>query len=288
MSRYLLLILLAFINACHDSTDTSDTNIEVASSILIDWVDAGDSWHLVMINPDQVPLTVQFSLNPDQDIDIEALTEWPVTVAAGESVPAYAMAREGIDFSALDLKPWTRQLRGSLSIDHTAIYALPCDCETECRVSQGAGDRSTHKGWDIHAVDFDLPTGTPVLSISDGTVIRTRGSSDSTCAENTPECNQLVNFIEVLNPDGGIVEYLHLAKNGVLVSPGDAVRRGQKIGYSGDTGYSSGPHLHLAILMVDPDLKQTTAPIRFETTMGTMIPATGDLVSSPACEPGRP
>jgi murein DD-endopeptidase MepM/ murein hydrolase activator NlpD len=78
-------------------------------------------------------------------------------------------------------------------------------------------------------VDFAVPTGTDIIAVADGKIENANwGKSYGT---------QLVQKVE-----GGWVIYAHLSK--ALVKPGDAVVKGQHIGESGNTGNSSGPHLH--------------------------------------------
>jgi len=78
-------------------------------------------------------------------------------------------------------------------------------------------------------VDFAVPTGTDIIAVADGKIENANwGKSYGV---------QLVQKVE-----GGWVIYAHLSK--ALVKPGDAVVNGQHIGESGNTGNSSGPHLH--------------------------------------------
>ena len=78
-------------------------------------------------------------------------------------------------------------------------------------------------------VDFAVPTGTNVLAVADGKIEAANwGAAYGT---------QLVQKVE-----GGWVIYAHLSK--ALVKAGDKVTKGQHIGESGNTGNSSGPHLH--------------------------------------------
>jgi murein DD-endopeptidase MepM/ murein hydrolase activator NlpD len=78
-------------------------------------------------------------------------------------------------------------------------------------------------------VDFAVPKGTDVLAVADGKIEAANwGKSYGT---------QLVQKVE-----GGWVIYAHLSK--ALVKPGDVVKKNQHIAESGNTGNSSGPHLH--------------------------------------------
>jgi murein DD-endopeptidase MepM/ murein hydrolase activator NlpD len=80
-----------------------------------------------------------------------------------------------------------------------------------------------------YGTDFGVPVGTPVVSPQDGTV--TRSSSD----------NMNGTYVEIQSGDT-IHLLLHLSKSNV--SAGDKVKQGQVVGLSGNTGHSTGPHLH--------------------------------------------
>jgi murein DD-endopeptidase MepM/ murein hydrolase activator NlpD len=78
-------------------------------------------------------------------------------------------------------------------------------------------------------VDFAVPQGTEVIAVADGKIENANwGKSYGTQA--------------VQKVAGGWVIYAHLSK--LDVKAGDVVKAGQKIGSSGNTGNSSGPHLH--------------------------------------------
>lgn len=92
------------------------------------------------------------------------------------------------------------------------------------------GASTFHKG-----IDWATPVGTSVVASSGGTVIRAGwGSGYGYCV-----------YIE--HPDGKVTRYGHLSK--ILVKNGQSVNQGEKIALSGNTGISSGPHLHFEILV---------------------------------------
>ncbi|WDH95151.1 peptidoglycan DD-metalloendopeptidase family protein (plasmid) [Paenibacillus urinalis] len=98
------------------------------------------------------------------------------------------------------------------------------------------GTKAFHKG-----IDFGIPVGTPIISSFDGVV--TTVSYPST---NSTESNSNAGiYVSVKSSDpelSSTTRYLHLSE--AFVEPGQLVRRGEIIGLSGNTGKSTGPHLH--------------------------------------------
>ena len=96
------------------------------------------------------------------------------------------------------------------------------------RVHPVTGRVGPHNG-----TDFATPTGTKVLSTGDGVIIR---------VGNHPYAGR---YVDIQHGGEYKTRYLHLHR--VLVSRGDAVKKGQIIALSGNTGRSTGPHLHFEI-----------------------------------------
>jgi murein DD-endopeptidase MepM/ murein hydrolase activator NlpD len=101
-------------------------------------------------------------------------------------------------------------------------------------------------------VDYAAPTGTPVVSISDGTVIA-KGYQPAGGG----------NFLKIKHNSVYTTSYMHLSKFGEGIATGVRVHQGQLIGYVGATGLASGPHLDFRVFLngdpVDP-LKVKSPP----------------------------
>lgn len=130
-----------------------------------------------------------------------------------------------------------------LAYDTNYVYELPFAAGTSYRVAQGYNGRFSHAG--EAALDFSLPEGTPVHVARSGTVVRVVDKYHQHCDE--PRCADFNNTIEILHDDGTYADYVHLRQRGTTVTVGQQVATGNLIGYSGDTGYASGPHLHFGV-----------------------------------------
>ena len=105
-------------------------------------------------------------------------------------------------------------------------------------ISSGFGKRNSPggKGSTYHqGVDFAIPSGSTVVASSGGTVSQAGWSGGYGY------------MVLITHPDGSKTRYAHLSK--VLVSAGQSVSQGQKIALSGNTGISTGPHLHFEIIL---------------------------------------
>ncbi len=98
----------------------------------------------------------------------------------------------------------------------------------------GAYNGNGHNG-----LDFRASNGTPILSVQSGTVVGV-GDTDTVCAGAS-----YGRWVMIRHNNGLTSLYAHLSL--IKVSEGQSVSRGQTIGYSGSTGYATGPHLHFTL-----------------------------------------
>jgi len=110
------------------------------------------------------------------------------------------------------------------------------------RLSQGAnGDYSHYGPKNKYAMDIAMPVGTPIIAARAGVVVKIENS------QNGRGTDPSGNFVRVLHDDGTMGVYLHLKQGSVSVREGQRVAVGSPLGLSGNTGNSSGPHLHFVV-----------------------------------------
>src|SRR5262245_60619036 len=133
------------------------------------------------------------------------------------------------------------------------VYALPYPHGLTFSVLQGFHGAFSHRGSNEFAVDFNCPVATPVVAARPGRVVAINASAQG--SGTSPEFldDRRANFVLVLHDDGTLGEYMHLAPSGVRVKPGQRVERRQPLGLSGNTGFSSTPHLHFQVMTASDD-----------------------------------
>ncbi|MBP9749636.1 MAG: peptidoglycan DD-metalloendopeptidase family protein [Candidatus Pacebacteria bacterium] len=122
----------------------------------------------------------------------------------------------------------------------------------------GAYNGNGHNG-----IDFGIPQGTKILAALGGKVVET-GNTDA-----VPGCMSYGKWILLQHANGLSTLYAHLSA--VSVTTGEQVTKGQLIGYSGNTGYSTGPHLHFTLFA----------------SAGVNVVRLGDVKAITSCGPAR-
>lgn len=157
---------------------------------------------------------------------------------------------------------------GSLNAVHQSdyLYRPPHGVEQAPVVVQGFNGGYSHRGLAKYSVDFAMPVGSKVYAARGGTVVdiewrNNRGGASRRLAP-------YANFIVIEHSDLTTGEYYHLKQHGVFVKPGDIVERGQLIGLSGNTGFTSLPHLHFAVYKALADGETQSLPFKFITSDG--------------------
>jgi murein DD-endopeptidase MepM/ murein hydrolase activator NlpD len=154
-------------------------------------------------------------------------------------------------------------------------YAVPFAPGEAFHVGQAFGGEFSHsEPASRYAVDISMPIGTPIHAAREGVVMDMarwfHGSGD-----NRQWHGPRANFVRILHDDGTMAVYAHLDYEGVRVRSGQRVRRGQLIGKSGNTGFSTGPHLHF-VIQKNRNMEMVSVPFEFDDAeLGSVTPRRG-------------
>lgn len=199
--------------------------------------------------------------------NVEALRPLPFTIRIGPGETHVA----GVLVIADPRKPYAYQARwhaleGNPDAVHDdrSRYRMPFGGSDPIEVSQGYDGPFTHEGLGAYALDFPMPSGTPVLAARGGTIVEVptaevaRGVRER---ENEGE-GESDNRVMIEHADGTFAIYAHLLPGGP-VRLGQQVAAGDPIGASGATGFATGPHLHFEVAKLRRDGRRQTIPVKF-------------------------
>jgi murein DD-endopeptidase MepM/ murein hydrolase activator NlpD len=159
-------------------------------------------------------------------------------------------------------------------------YRAPFAIAKDFPISQAYPMAATHNTPDSrHAVDIAMPIGTDVYAARGGIVFEVA----STNFRGGMEAEQFAasaNLVRIMHDDGTHAVYAHLNWNTIRVQAGDRVERGEYIADSGNTGFSSGPHLHFSVLR-NLGMRIEAVPIVFSgPNADEVIPVAGNILTA--------
>ncbi len=145
--------------------------------------------------------------------------------------------------------------------DDSFLYQLPYASGQEFKVTQSFNGSFSHKGSNKYAIDWKMPEGTPVHAARGGVVVKLK--DDSNTGGSSMKFDRCNNYVLIRHDDGTLAHYCHLHQGGVVVKVGQVVQTGELIAHSGNTGFSSGPHLHLCVFKTQDGRTRESIPIAF-------------------------
>lgn len=142
-------------------------------------------------------------------------------------------------------------------------YILPWSTGQTELITQGNCSPVSHNSSQRYAYDIGMDIGTSIVASRAGTVLEIEESftDGSACPNN--------NFVYIEHADGSVAAYFHLTKNGALVNAGDSITQGQPIALSGNTGCSTGAHLHFVVFKTNR--KEKSIPVTFSNSSKSNI-----------------
>ncbi len=224
-------------------------------------------------------------------VEVEISGEQIENMRAEPALPVRRVIPARTEQTVLTLKPtgpaWrygyrVRAMLGDPAAIHrpNQPYAPPFATGQSFAIGQAFGGAFSHQDpQSRYAVDLSLPLGTPVRAARAGVVMEVAG--DFFDGGLDPRYQTRANAVRVLHEDGTMGVYAHLHPDSIRVSPGQRVEHGAWLANSGNTGFSSGPHLHF-VIQRNAGMALVSVPFEFATANGAAItPAVGTILTAP-------
>ncbi len=224
-------------------------------------------------------------------IEVEVSAEQITDMRAEPPLPVRVVVPARSERTVVALKPtgprWSyhyrvRAVLGDSGAAHQPEqpYAPPFASGQRFLISQAFDGTFSHQHpQSRYAVDLGLPLGTPVRAARAGVIMEIAG--DFFDGGLDPKYQSRANAVRILHQDGTMAVYAHLHPDSIRVSPGQRVERGAWLADSGNTGFSSGPHLHF-VLQRNAGMELVSIPFVFAGANGSAItPVTGMWLNAP-------
>ncbi len=216
------------------------------------------------------PIELEFVLK--DSVNAQAVPALPKRYIVPSGRSAVLFKIQTID----QFKSWSytlsyRYVLGSSLAEHESqtVYLPPFAKNSRFRITQGFNGQFSHADkQNKYAVDIAMPLNTPVYAARSGTVIEV--NDDFYVSGTRQAYKSQANSIRILHDDGSMGVYAHLALEKAQVYKGLRVYAGQLIAYSGNTGFSSGPHLHFAV-QVNKGMQLVSVPFQFQQANGEFL-----------------
>lgn len=228
---------------------------------------------VVVVNQNQAPVEVSFQLTQQDNVQSQSIPQRWIVPANSEIKIATLRPQNASMPLRYDFK--MRWQLGNPNANHNEAYAYspPIPVNSAFTISQGFNGKFSHDGeGNRYAIDIGMPIGTAIRAARGGSIAVVKDSYSD--VGGSVESRSQTNAVYVLHDDGTFGVYAHLKRNSALVRPGQRVQAGQILAQSGNSGYSTGPHLHFAILR-NAGLKWQSVPFLLSSPYGVMRPAKG-------------
>jgi murein DD-endopeptidase MepM/ murein hydrolase activator NlpD len=155
------------------------------------------------------------------------------------------------------------------------VIPLPYISGKKFKISQGFNGKYSHGGrGNRFAVDIAMPIGAKVSAVRSGVVADLR--DDFSIGGPTNYFLDKANHVTVMHDDGTTAIYAHILYGSAQVKIGDRVNVGDVLARVGNTGFSTGPHLHF-VMRYNSGNGSYSIPFRFTTAAGIKLPLEGKV-----------
>lgn len=268
MKIFKYIFLFLFFISFNSFAKSEDTNC-FENTTCIYRVKTNNSNELYIQNLKNSDITVSWEITKSENIEISKSPK-TIVIEPKKKVHFFSIYQKD------DTKKWNYYYRYYTTIgtnkakhDDNYSYELPYEKNLNVKVNQGFNSTFSHQGEFKYSIDFDLDEGSKVFASREGIVVDIKDNSNKGCS--FKECANDGNFILIKHDDGTYAGYVHLKYKGSFVKVLDKVKKGQLIGLSGNTGWSSGAHLHFWVYKTIDGKTRESIPVRFDTNEGKKI-----------------
>lgn len=232
-------------------------------SVLVTTEREGDATRFYVQNKEFCEITMTFDMNL---VNLKGSVPFPYTAtfAPRQRSEAFTLAPRDSH------KKWEYSYTNYFKLgsncakpDDSVVYELPYSPGDRFKVTQGYNGKFSHKGSNQYAIDWQMPEGTIVCAARGGLVVRAKDDSDR--GGPSMDFDRYNNYVLIRHDDGTLGHYCHLEQGGILVRVGQRVEAGDPIAHSGNTGFSSGPHLHFCVFKTKNGRERISIPVKFQT-----------------------
>lgn len=231
---------------------TNITSLAAAKQSLTDTKTAAETKHAQLLKQQQTLTAQEGSLSATRSAQNDLLAQTKNQESNFEAIIAQKKAQEANFEQALsDLQGKYNQAVNPNQITPPAPGILAWPIMGTIKITQYFGDTpfaqahsSLYSGHGHDGLDIAAPIGTPVHAALSGTILAT-GNTDLVHNAAGQQCYSFGKWVMIKHNNGLNTMYAHLSQIGV--TPGQTVATGDVIGYSGETGYATGPHLHFGV-----------------------------------------
>ena len=244
-----------------------------------------DQNNIVVYASNTLPIPVYFYVQITQIKNYQSAAVFPY----GFVVPPQTTDYQALSFNIIDPTQKSSiqyKYRFSLGNPTEAVhnqeyeYLFPFAHGEKFEVGQSHNGTYSHDNdQNRYAVDFNMDINTPIHAAREGFVVFVK--EDANIGGRGAQYGPHTNIIIIMHNDNSFSNYVHLKQDGALVEVGQKVDAGQHIGYSGNTGNSSGPHLHFDVQIPRGNGTMASIPVTFTSLFERiMAPKVGEYYYS--------
>ncbi|HWP61449.1 MAG TPA: peptidoglycan DD-metalloendopeptidase family protein [Candidatus Paceibacterota bacterium] len=235
--------------ALNDSINLQIQTLNATKKVLSDHKTAAEQKNVQLSQQKKTLVTQQGSLQATKQSQSDLLAQTKSQESAYQAIIAQKKAQEAaFEQDLLNLKSQYNQTVNPNQITQAAPGILQWPISGTIRITQYFGGTpfaslhsALYSGHGHDGLDIAAPIGTPVHAALSGVILAT-GNTDATkgC-----QGGSFGKWVMIQHNNGINTMYAHLSQ--ITSTPGQQVSTGDVIGYSGETGYATGPHLHFGV-----------------------------------------